>query len=65
VALAEGLSVVAAAQFASAAAAISVTRSGAQTSIPDRKELDEFVKSNDAVQVRDLFDALPMREVSS
>lgn len=65
VALAEGLSVVAAAQFASAAAAISVTRSGAQTSIPDRKELDEFVKSNDAVQVRDLFDAPPMREVSS
>lgn len=48
VALAEGRPMSAAAQFANAAAAISVTRSGAQPSIPRRDEVDEFVKSNPA-----------------
>jgi ribokinase len=40
VALAEGLSLDAAARFAVRAAALSVTRPGAQTSIPHRRELD-------------------------
>jgi ribokinase len=40
VALAEGKSLLEAARFASAAAAISVTRLGAQTSAPMRKEID-------------------------
>lgn len=57
VALSEGLPITASAQFANAAAAISVTRSGAQTSIPGRTEVDGFMKSNAAVQVRDLFNA--------
>ena len=39
----EGVSVHAAAQFAAAAAALSVTRVGAQASIPARTEVDEFV----------------------
>jgi len=42
VALAEGKPLLEAARFASAAAAISVTRLGAQTSIPTRKEIDRF-----------------------
>jgi ribokinase len=33
-------------QFASAAAAISVTRMGAQPSAPTRVEIDEFLKRN-------------------
>lgn len=41
--LAEGASMDEAATFANAAAAISVTRSGAQTSIPSRAETDAFV----------------------
>jgi len=43
VALLEGSSPVAAARFASAAAAISVTRSGAQASMPSRTEVDSFL----------------------
>jgi len=43
VALTEGRSLLEAAQFASVAAAISVTRMGAQTSIPQRKEIDEYI----------------------
>lgn len=43
VALAEGKSIADAARFANAAAAISVTRAGAQSSIPSRKEVDEFL----------------------
>jgi ribokinase len=39
VALAEGKSLLDAARFATAAAAISVTRLGAQTSAPTRKEI--------------------------
>jgi ribokinase len=54
VGLAEDLSLPAAAQFAKAAAAISVTRSGAQTSIPTRAETDAFIRSNAGTQVRDL-----------
>lgn len=44
VALAEGQSVRAAARFACAAAALSVTRAGAQTSIPSRQEVEEFLR---------------------
>ena len=43
VALAEGKSLLEAARFASAAAAISVTRLGAQTSAPTRKEIDRLL----------------------
>ncbi|HWT66096.1 MAG TPA: ribokinase [Terracidiphilus sp.] len=44
VALLEGLDPRAAARFASAAAAISVTRHGAQVSMPLRTEVDDFLK---------------------
>jgi ribokinase len=43
VALLEGSDPIAAARFASAAAAISVTRSGAQASMPTRNEVDAFL----------------------
>jgi ribokinase len=43
VALLEGLDPWAAARFASAAAAISVTRRGAQASMPSRSEVDDFL----------------------
>ena len=43
VALLEGRDPWSAAQFASAAAAISVTRSGAQASMPSRSEVDDFL----------------------
>jgi ribokinase len=46
VALVEGKPLKEALQFASAAAAISVTRIGAQPSAPTRKEIDEFLKEN-------------------
>ena len=45
VALVEGKSLKDALQFASAAAAISVTRMGAQPSAPNRLEIDEFLKN--------------------
>jgi ribokinase len=45
VALAEGQPIESALRFANAAAAISVTRRGAQSSIPLRNEVDEFLKS--------------------
>jgi ribokinase len=45
VALAEGKSLIEAAQFATAAAAISVTRLGAQTSAPTRQEILRFLRS--------------------
>ena len=41
--LAEGLDLVAATRFAAAAAAISVTREGAQTSAPRRGEIEAFL----------------------
>ena len=44
VAISEGKSVLEAARFANAAAAISVTRPGAQPSAPYRKEIDELLK---------------------
>ena len=46
VALVEGKSLKEALQFASAAAAISVTRMGAQPSAPSRVEIDGFLKKN-------------------
>jgi ribokinase len=46
VALAEGQPLLAAARFACAAAAISVTRLGAQTSAPTRSEIDTFLSMN-------------------
>ncbi len=46
VALGEGRSLVDAARFASAAAAISVTRRGAQPSLPTRAEVDQFILGN-------------------
>jgi ribokinase len=42
--LGEGLSLSEAARFASAAAAISVTRAGAQPSLPNRNEVDQFIR---------------------
>jgi ribokinase len=47
VALLEGNEPLAAARFASAAAAISVTRRGAQESMPSRAEVDAFLASNE------------------
>ncbi len=44
--IAEGKAVTEALQFASAASAISVTRTGAATSIPMRAEVEEFLLSN-------------------
>ena len=46
VALAEGRSLLDAARFATAAAAISVTRLGAQTSAPTRREINELIDSS-------------------
>jgi ribokinase len=45
VALAEGKSLIDAARFANAAAALSVTRMGAQTSAPNRKEIENLLAS--------------------
>jgi ribokinase len=46
VALLEGSDPIEAARFASAAAAISVTRSGAQASMPNRKEVEVFLEEH-------------------
>ncbi len=46
VALTEGRSIADSIKFASAAAAISVTRLGAQPSVPYRKEIDGFMEAN-------------------
>jgi ribokinase len=48
VALGEGRSLLAAARFANAAAAISVTRRGAQSSAPTRREIERLLKSGPA-----------------
>ena len=45
VALSEGLDLTAACRFANYAASLSVTRIGAQASVPTRKEVEEFAKS--------------------
>ena len=44
VALAEGKTLLTAVQFGQAAAAIAVTRMGAQTSAPSRREIDAWLK---------------------
>lgn len=51
VALSEGLDLAAACRFANHAAALSVTRLGAQAAVPSRAEVNEFMKSsqNDAI----------------
>jgi ribokinase len=46
VALSEGLDLPAACRFANYAAALSVTRLGAQISVPSRSEVDDFMKSS-------------------
>jgi len=46
VALTEGKTIVEAIKFASAASALSVTRLGAQPSVPWRNEIDKFISSN-------------------
>jgi ribokinase len=46
VALAEGKALAAAVRFANAAAALSVTRLGAQPSAPTRQEIERFLKAN-------------------
>jgi ribokinase len=46
VGLAEGMDPAAAARFGCAAATISVTRLGAQTSLPDRAEVEQFLKES-------------------
>ncbi len=46
VAITEGKNLKESLQFASAAAAISVTRMGAQPSAPNRREIEEFLKNN-------------------
>lgn len=45
-ALAEGKPILEAAAFANAAGAISVTRAGAQSSIPSREEVDDFLRAH-------------------
>lgn len=50
VGLAEGLDLASACKFANAAAALSVTRLGAQASAPSRAELSEFIKNGPAFQ---------------
>jgi ribokinase len=45
VALSEGVALADALRFANAAAAISVTRSGAQTSIPNRGEVENLLRT--------------------
>ena len=47
-ALAEGQAVPLAARFANAAAALSVTRPGAQNSVPSRGEVDQFLREVEA-----------------
>jgi ribokinase len=47
VALVEGIALEEAVRFANAAAALSVTRMGAQSSVPARIEIEEFLKNNE------------------
>jgi ribokinase len=54
VALSEGLDLPAACRFANHAAALSVTRMGAQAAVPDRNDVDAFLKSSSAEEVVNL-----------
>ena len=51
-ALAEGTSVAEAARFGNAAAAISVTRQGAQSSIPHRAEIERLLAASNSLPIR-------------
>ena len=51
-ALSEGRPVIEAARFANAAGALSVTKPGAQSSIPSREEVDEFLRGSNPGTVR-------------
>jgi ribokinase len=53
VALAEGKSLIEAARFATAAAAVSVTRLGAQASAPSRAEIEEMLATGKVARIRD------------
>jgi ribokinase len=53
VALSEGKTVEAAIPFAMAVAALTVTQKGAQESLPDRREVEEFLKIKGSYQVSD------------
>lgn len=50
VGISEGKSIAASAEFASAAAAISVTRNGAQPSLPHREEVEQFIRERNKKQ---------------
>ena len=56
VALSEGLDLIAACRFANYAASLSVTRIGAQASVPTRKEVEEFAKRTPVGNPVDLAD---------
>jgi len=49
VALSEGLDLAAACRFANHAAALSVTRLGAQAAVPNRADVNEFLKTNQTI----------------
>ena len=49
VGLSEGKTLLAAAEFASAAAALSVTRAGAQPSLPDRNQVRQFISERNKI----------------
>ena len=48
VAISEGLNLASACRFANYAAALSVTRLGAQAAVPSRQEVDQFLAGEDA-----------------
>lgn len=52
--LAESQTLAYAAGFANAAAALSVTRAGAQTSVPAREEIDDFLRPRGTPQLRNI-----------
>lgn len=61
VALSEGRDLGAAVVFANAAAALSVTVTGAQPSIPHRREVEQFMKAHASGSARDWFEPDPVQ----